>query len=53
MKIDIIDINKAIDKEMEYAKQVNPIMALGMSQIKRILNEINDKLESGTNNINV
>jgi hypothetical protein len=49
MKIDIVDINKVIDKEMEYAKQANPIMALGMSQIKRILNEMNDKLELETN----
>jgi len=49
MKIDIADINKIIDGEIKYAKQVNPVMALGMSQIKRILNEMDDKLESEAN----
>lgn len=36
-------INELIDKEIEYAKQVNPVMALGMSQIKKILNEEAEK----------
>lgn len=39
MSMKIEKINKLIDEEMEYAKQVNPVMALGMSQIKKILNE--------------
>ena len=36
-------INELIDAEIEFAKQVNPVMALGMSQIKRILNEEAEK----------
>lgn len=36
MKIE--KINELIDKEIEFAKHVNPVMALGMEQIKVILN---------------
>ena len=36
MKIE--KINELIDKEIEFAKQINPVMALGMKQIKVILN---------------
>lgn len=32
-------INEIIDKELEYAREVNPIMAMGMIQIKMILNQ--------------
>lgn len=39
MKIEIEKINEIINKEIEYAKQVSPIMALGMEHIKRIINE--------------
>ena len=28
-----------IDKEQEYAKEVNPIMYLGMEQIKKLINK--------------
>ena len=28
-----------IDKEQEYAKEVNPIMYLGMEQIKELINK--------------
>ncbi len=36
--ITIDRINEIIDKEMEYAKKVNPQMCLGMAQIKKLLN---------------
>lgn len=39
MKISIEKINELIEKEMEFAKQVNPMMAMGMSQVKKILND--------------
>ncbi|MEG1313420.1 MAG: hypothetical protein RSD40_03810 [Bacilli bacterium] len=45
MKIDIEIINEIIDKEMDYAKNVNPVMALGMSYVKDIINKYNNKLE--------
>lgn len=45
MKIDIEIINKIIDKEMDYAKEVNPVMALGMNQVKEVINKYNTKLE--------
>ena len=53
MKIDIVEINKIIDKEMEFAKEVNPVMALGMSHIKRMINEYDDFLEREANNNNI
>lgn len=37
--MDINKINEIIDEEIEFAKQVNPQMAMGMSQIKKVLNE--------------
>lgn len=41
--ITIDRINEIIDKEMEFAKKVNPQMAFGMAQIKLLLNkEINN-----------
>ncbi|AIY85372.1 hypothetical protein U729_3103 (plasmid) [Clostridium baratii str. Sullivan] len=45
MKIDIEEINEIINKEIEFAKQVNPVMALGMEQIRRVLNEYNYELD--------
>lgn len=36
--ISIEVINELIDSEVEFAKKVNPVMALGMEQIKRKLN---------------
>lgn len=39
MKISIEKINELIEKEMEFARQVNPVMAMGMSQVKKILND--------------
>lgn len=41
--MEIKRINELIDKEIEYAKQVNPIMALGMSRIRDILNKEAEK----------
>lgn len=49
MKIDVEKINEIIDKEVEFAKQVNPVMALGMEQIRKILNKYDDELEENTN----
>lgn len=34
----IEEINTLIDDEIEYAKRANPVMALGMEQIRRKLN---------------
>lgn len=45
MKIDICEINRIIEEEVEFAKEINPIMALGMNHVKRMLNEYNDSLE--------
>jgi len=39
VKISIEKINELIEKEMEFARQVNPVMAMGMSQVKKILND--------------
>lgn len=41
MKIE--KINELIDKEIEFAKKVNPVMALGMKQIRDILNKEEEK----------
>lgn len=49
MKIDVEKINEIIDKEVEFAKQVNPVMALGMEQIRTILNKYDDELERKAN----
>lgn len=38
------EIFEIIDKEIEFAKQINPVMALGMSQIKRMLEEKMEEL---------
>ena len=35
----LIKALEIIDKEQEYAKEVNPIMYLGMEQIKKLINE--------------
>ena len=35
-----------IDKEQEYAKEVNPIMYLGMEQVKKLIKkEIQDQIK--------
>ncbi|TCO69531.1 regulator [Marinisporobacter balticus] len=47
MKIDILEINNLLDKEIEFAKQVNPQMAMGMAQIKKIINKLNAEKETG------
>ena len=36
--LSIEEINKIIDDEIEYAKEVNPHMAIGMLQIKKQIN---------------
>ena len=37
-----------IDKEQEYAKEVNPVMCLGMEQIKMLIKkEIQDQVKEG------
>lgn len=45
--MDINKINQLIDSEMEFAKKVNPQMALGMSQIKKLLNEHQEDISHG------
>lgn len=35
----LIDINEIIVKEIEVAKKINPQMAMGMLQIKKLLNK--------------
>ena len=35
----LIKALEIIDKEQEYAKEVNPIMYLGMEQIKKLINK--------------
>ena len=35
----LIKALEIIDKEQEYAKEVNPIMCLGMEQIKELINK--------------
>ena len=35
----LIKALEIIDKEQEYAKEVNPIMYLGMEQIKELINK--------------
>ncbi|NCI20621.1 hypothetical protein [Clostridium botulinum] len=37
MKEGLEEAIKIIDKEMELAKQINPVMALGMDQIKDLI----------------
>ena len=39
MVIGLIKALEIIDKEQEYAKEVNPIMYLGMEQIKELINK--------------
>lgn len=44
MNISIDKINEIIDEEMKYAKEVNPVMALGMDQVKMLLNDYANEL---------
>ena len=44
--LNIETINKLIDKELEFARQVNPQMAMGMIQVKKILNDACNKLNT-------
>ena len=39
MIVGLIKAIEIIDKEQEYAKEVNPVMYLGMEQIKKLINE--------------
>lgn len=41
--MDIKIINKIIEEEIKEAKQINPVMALGMSHVKMVLNEYEEK----------
>lgn len=44
--LSIEKINELIEKEMEFANQVNPQMAMGMAQIKKVLNDYHKEIST-------
>jgi len=49
MQFDVTEIIKIIDKEIEYAKEVNSQMALGMLRIKELIIKADNKKEAEAN----
>jgi len=49
MQFDLIEIIKIIDKEIEFAREINPQMALGMLRIKELIIKANDEKEAEAN----
>ena len=49
VKLDVNEIIKIIDKEMEFAREVNSQMALGMLRIKELIIKANDEKEAEAN----
>lgn len=50
MKIDITEINKVLDEEIEFAKGcVMPQFVMGLQQAKKILNQLDDTKEREAN----
>jgi len=49
MQFDVTEIIKIIDKEMEFAREVNSQMALGMLRIKELIIKVNNEKEAKAN----
>lgn len=43
MELRIDEVNEVIDREIEFAKSINPHMAMGMRQIKLVINQYHDE----------
>ena len=49
MQFDLTEIIKIINKEMEFAREVNSQMALGMLRIKELIIKANNEKEAEAN----
>ena len=49
MQFDMTEIIKIIDKEIEFAREVNSQMALGMLRIKELIIKTNNEKEAEAN----
>lgn len=46
MKIDILEINKRLEDEIEFAKGCGmPQFVMGLQQAKKVINKLDDELE--------
>lgn len=43
MKLSIEEFNELLKYEIEFAEEINPVMALGMKRIKEIVNTVEDE----------
>lgn len=50
MKLDIVEINKRLDEEIEFAKGCGmPQFVMGLQQAKKVINKLDDELEREAN----
>lgn len=50
MKVDIVEINETLDKEIEFAKGCGmPQFVMGLIQAKKVLNDIDNEKENKSN----
>ena len=43
MKLSIEEFNELLSYEIEFAEEINPVMALGMKRIQEIVNTVEDE----------